>query len=153
MGSDLLIPKDETAFTLLIEATSDPESGNLDRVQVIKGWIDEAGNTHEKIYNVAWAGERLLNANGKLPAIDTTVDVSMARYDNSKGAPRLAVVWQDPDFSSQPSFYYVRVLEVRTPRHHAYDAAALGLDAAEANPGKSSTIQERAWSSPIWVTP
>jgi len=153
MGSDLLIPKNETSFSLLIEATSDPASGNLDRVQVIKGWIDETGNTHEKIYNVSWAGERILNANGKLPAIETTVDVSEARYENREGSPRLAVIWQDPDFSSQPSFYYVRVLEVPTPRHHVYDAAALGLDTAEANPGKSLTIQERAWSSPIWLTP
>ena len=137
---------------LLIQAAMDPLSGNLDRIQVVKGWVDEAGEAHERIYDAAWSGERSLAADGGLPAVGNTVDLATARYTNTIGAPQLRVVWEDPDFDrGEPAFYYVRVLEIPTPRHSLYDAVALGIDVAET--GQAATLQERAYSSPIWYTP
>ena len=125
---------------------------NLDRVQVIKGWIDADGNTQEKVYDVAWSDDREMDASGKLPPVGNTVDVTTTHYSNSIGAAQLATVWEDPDFDAAlNAFYYVRVLEIPTPRHSLFDALALELTAEDT--GWPATIQERAYSSPIWYTP
>ncbi|WAT17476.1 DUF3604 domain-containing protein [Aurantiacibacter sp. MUD11] len=147
-----LAPTTGRAPSFMIQAARDPEGANLDRVQVVKGWIDANGETHERIYEVSWSGNRSLRANGTLPAVGNTVDLRTARYTNSIGAGELATVWTDPDFdASQAAFYYVRVLEIPTPRHHLFDALALGLDPASID--IPPTIQERAWSSPVWYRP
>lgn len=152
MGGDLAQAPNDTPVSLLIHAVKDPVGANLDRVQVIKGWLDDDGETHEQVYDVAWAGERTA-ANGKVPAIGSTVDVTRATYENTIGSAELSTVWVDPDFDSKErSFYYVRVLEIPTPRHSTYDAVALGLD-PEQTTGSAVAIQERAFSSPIWYTP
>ena len=151
MGGDLAQAPNNRPVSLLIHAVKDPVGANLDRAQVIKGWLDDDGETHERVYDVAWAGRRTA-ANGKVPAIGNTVDVARATYDNSIGSAELSTVWVDPDFDAdERAFYYVRVLEIPTPRWSTYDAVALGLDAAA--PDQPTTIQERAFSSPIWYTP
>jgi hypothetical protein len=152
MGGDL----SQTATTdkplqLLIRAVKDPKDANLDRVQVVKGWLDATGESHEQIYNVAWSGERKLTKQGKLAAVGNTVDLKTANYTNTIGAAELATVWIDPNFdASQRAFYYVRVLQIPTPRHSLYDAVAMQVDAPIEGP---ATIQERAYTSPIWYTP
>lgn len=133
-----------------IDALRDPTSGNLDRVQVIKGWIDADGETHERIYDVAWSGERQ-PIDGVLPAVGDTVDRVTGRFENSIGAASLSTAWQDPSFDpTERAFYYVRVLEIPTPRHSLLDAIALGMERASEGP---DVIQERAYSSPIWQRP
>ena len=113
--------------------------------------IDD-GETHEQVYDVAWAGQRTAE-NGKVPTIGSTVNVARATYDNSIGSAELSTVWMDPDFNPEErAFYYVRVLEIPTPRYSTYDAVALGLDPAQFT-GQPAAIQERAFSSPIWYTP
>jgi Protein of unknown function (DUF3604) len=152
MGSDLTNAPRGQAPKLLIWAAMDPTNANLDRIQVIKGWVDATGESHEKIYNAAWSDGRKLGADGKLEPVGNTVDLSTALYTNSIGAPQLRTVWEDPDFDpKQTAFYYVRVLQIPTPRHTLYDAVALGIDVSET--GEPATIQERAYSSPIWYTP
>ncbi len=152
MGGDLSNAPKGKAPSFLIYAVKDPRSGNLDRIQVIKGWLDAAGQAHERIYNAAWGGDRKLDAGGKLAAVGNTVDVRTATYSNTIGAAQLATVWTDPDFNpAQRAFYYIRVLEIPTPRHSTYDAVALGIDVKETH--QPATIQERAYSSPIWYTP
>lgn len=152
MGGDLSNAPRGKAPSFLIHAVKDPISGNLDRVQVVKGWLDGAGRTHERIYDVAWSGNRKPDAKGKLPAVGNTVDIQRVTYTNTIGAAQLATVWTDPDFDpSQRAFYYVRVLEIPTPRHTVYDAVALGIDVKDTR--QPATIQERAYSSPIWYTP
>ncbi|MCB2067889.1 MAG: DUF3604 domain-containing protein [Erythrobacter sp.] len=151
MGGTLLAARGR-APSLMIQASRDPTGANLDRVQVVKGWVDAAGQTHERIYEVAWAGARTLRADGTLPAVGNTVDLATARYTNSIGADELATLWTDPDFDpTQRAFYYVRVLEIPTPRQHVFDALALGIDPATID--IPPTIQERAWSSPVWYRP
>ncbi len=136
---------------LLISAQKDPRGANLDRVQVIKGWLDAGGNSREKIFDVAWSGERLPLANGSLPPVGNTVDEAGASYANTIGAAQLATVWEDPEFDpEQSAFYYVRVLQIPTPRHSTYDAAALKIPPPEPYP---AAIQERAYTSPIWYVP
>jgi len=136
---------------LLISAQKDPKGANLDRVQVIKGWLDAAGNSREKVFDVAWSGERLPLADGSLPPVGNTVDEPGASYANSIGAAQLATVWEDPEFDpDQSAFYYVRVLQIPTPRHSTYDAAALKIPPPEPYP---AAIQERAYTSPIWYVP
>jgi hypothetical protein len=155
MGGDLGQAPSNGAVSLLIHAVKDPVGANLDRVQVIKGWLDAAGETHERVYDVAWAGERT-PVNGAVPPIGTTVDVSRATYENTIGTAQLSTVWVDPDFSAdERAFYYVRVLEIPTPRYSTYDAVALGRDPQELSEAinRPVTIQERAISSPIWYTP
>ena len=153
MGGDLGQAPNDRRVSLLIHAVKDPVGANLDRVQVIKGWLDEDGETHEHVYDVAWAGRRTPGANGKVPAIGSTVDVEGLTYDNAIGSAELSTVWVDPDFDpDERAFYYVRVLEIPTLRHSTYDAVALGQDPAEAT-ARPSVIQERALSSPIWYTP
>ena len=135
----------------MIHAERDPVHANLDRLQVVKGYLDASGEPQEAIYNVAWAGERSLDSEGDLPAIGSTVDLSTGRWDNSIGAPTLSVTWTDPDFDpAQRAFYYVRVLQIPTPRHSLLDAIALGIEPPEEGP---AAIQERAYTSPIWYSP
>jgi len=150
MGGDLK-PGTGKAPTFLVTAIKDPKSGNLDRIQIVKGWIDAAGRQHEKIYNVAWSGERKIGANGKLPVVGNTVDVKTATFTDAIGAAQLATGWTDPDFKpGERAFYYARVLEVPTPRWNTYDAVRANLPPLSDVP---ATIQERAWSSPIWYAP
>jgi hypothetical protein len=152
MGGDLASkPKLANAPTFAIWALKDPESGNLDRVQVIKGWV-ERGKPRERIYDVALSdGRKVDPKSGKVSPVGNTVDITKATYTNDIGDTQFAVVWQDPDFdASQRAVYYVRVLEIPTPRWTTYDAVKLGVDPPKSVP---ATIQERAWSSPIWYTP
>lgn len=154
MGGDLPAHElDSKAPTFLVAAMMDPESGNLDRIQIIKGWLDSNGDTHEKIYDVVWgdADRRQLDSNGKLAPVGDTVDVADASWTNSIGDPDLRAVWTDPDFdAAQSAFYYVRVLEIPTPRWTAYDQKRFGIKMSDDVPMKH---QERAWTSPIWYTP
>jgi hypothetical protein len=154
MGGELKgITHDGSKFSpsFLIQAIKDVEGANLDRIQVIKGFLDEEGVALETIYDVVWAGERSIDNNGKLPAIGNTVDITSATYSNRIGNVNLQTIWTDPDFNpSQSAFYYLRVLEIPTPRWSTYDAASLGIDPLSELP---TTIQERAWSSPIWYNP
>jgi hypothetical protein len=149
MGSDL--PASSGAPTFTVHAMKDPDGANLDRIQLIKGWIDEQGQSHEKIVDVAWSGNRKPGADGKLPPVGNTVDLKTARYTNRIGSPELMGSWTDKSFDPrQHALYYVRVLEIPTPRWSTYDAVRAGLPLLE---GVASTVQERAWSSPIWYSP
>ena len=151
MGSDL--PKKAgKAPTFAVWALKDPESGNLDRVQIIKGFINKWGRTDEKIYDVALSDDRKADPKtGKIPAVGNTVDVKKATYTNDIGDSELSAVWTDPDFDpAQKAVYYVRVMEIPTPRWSTYDSVASGLPIPDGIP---ATLQERAWSSPIWYTP
>jgi hypothetical protein len=152
MGANLAPRGDAKAPSFLIAAAKDPGSGNLDRIQLVKGWVDAQGAQHEKVYDVAWSGARKPNAStGKLPSVGITVDAKKATYTNSIGAAQLSVAWTDPDFDpAAAAFYYARVLEIPTPRWSTRDAAALGI---EIPGGLPAAIQERAWSSPIWYAP
>jgi len=150
MGGDLP-PLKGKAPSFVVWAMKDPTSGNLDRVQVIKGWTQN-GQSFEKIYDVVWSGERKPNKwTGRVPAIESTVDIDNATYNNSRGSVELKTVWTDPDFDpALHAFYYVRVLEIPTPRWSTIQAKQLGI----APPGVvPAVVQERAWSSPIWYTP
>lgn len=130
----------------------DPDGANLDRVQVIKGWLDGSGQTQEKIYNVALSGGRKEGSDSKAPPVGSTVDVPNATYTNMIGAPELATVWIDPDFDPKElAFYYVRVLEIPTPRWTAYDAKF--FDIKDTPPEVPMVTQERAYTSPIWYSP
>jgi hypothetical protein len=154
MGGDLP-PKPDSAQspTFLVAALKDPYSGNLDRIQIVKGWLDTEGKTREKVYNVVWgdAASRTLGSDGSLPAIGNTVDVKNATWSNTIGDPELLAVWSDPDFDPEErAFYYARVLEIPTPRWTAYDAMRFGVEPPE---GTKMIHQERAYTSPIWYTP
>jgi len=151
MGGDLKRAPSGKVPSLLIRAMRAPDGANLDRVQVVKGWLDGSGKTHEQVYDVAWSDGRKPGRDGRLPPVGNTVDVKDASYTNTIGAPYLAAHWQDPRFDpSQRAFYYVRVLEIPTPRWTTYDAKELGVGLPDDVP---ATIQERAYSSPIWYTP
>ena len=152
MGGDISNAPAGKSPTFLVAALKDPIGANLDRIQVIKGWLDAKGDTHEKVYDVAWAGDRKPDSkNGKLPPVGDTVDVANATYTNTIGASELIKVWKDPEFdASQRAFYYVRVLEIPTPRWTAYDAKYFGIKMPPEVPMKG---QERAYTSPIWYTP
>jgi hypothetical protein len=152
MGGDLTKAPDGKAPRFLIHAVKDPKDANLDRVQMVKAWVGADGKAQEKVYNVAWSAGRDLGSDGKLPAVGNTVDLSTGHYTNNIGAAQLSTVWTDPNFDAgQRAFYYVRVLQIPTPRNSTYDAIALGIDPKKT--GKAVTIQERAYSSPIWYTP
>jgi hypothetical protein len=150
MGGALSAAGEQT-MTLMISAQKDPLWANLDRIQVVKGWI-ENGKTMEKIYDVAWSGDRQPDANGKLQAVGNTVNLAEASFTNSIGDPQLSTVWSDPDFDPQfPAFYYVRVLEIPSPTWILYDKVKNSLQDL---PKEAPLIQqERAWSSPIWYRP
>jgi hypothetical protein len=151
MGGDLKRAAADKVPTFLVAAMKDPEGGNLDRIQIVKGWVDAKGERQEKVYDVAWSGDRKPGADGKLPAVGNTVDVANATYTNSIGAAQLSAVWKDPDF--QPGLravYYVRVLEIPTPRWTAYDAKRFNVKMPK---DVRMVTQERAYTSPIWYTP
>jgi hypothetical protein len=151
MGGDLKEAPKGKAPSFLVAALKDPIGANLDRIQIIKGWMDKKGNLHEKVYDVAWGGDRKPDAKGKLPSVGSTVDVQKATWTNTIGASELVTVWKDPDFDpKQRAFYYARVIEIPTPRWTAYDAKRFGV---KPPPGTRMTITERAYTSPIWYTP
>ena len=152
MGGDLSpLPSGDKAPSFAVWAVKDPTSGNLDRIQIVKGWT-KSGQSFEKVFDVAWAGERAPDKwTGLVPPIGSTVDIEKATYTNSIGAVELKTVWTDPEFDrSVPAFYYARTLEVPTPRWTTIQAAQLGIAPPDVAP---ATVQERAWSSPIWYTP
>lgn len=153
MGADLFpAPDTEATPSFLVGALKDPLSGNLDRIQIIKGWLDADGTLQERIHDVAWAGDREPGQDGKVPPIGSTVDVANATWTNTIGAPELIAVWQDPDFDpAERAFYYARVIEIPTPRWTAYDAAYFAE--ADFGPEVPMTVTERAYTSPIWYTP
>lgn len=151
MGSDLKAGKPGAAPKFLVIASKDPLGANLDRVQIVKGWVDAKGELHDKVFDVVWSNERALDAAGKLPAVGNTVDLATATYRNTIGDGQLATLWSDPEFNAgQAALYYARVLEIPTPRWSTFDAVRAGLPLDEEAP---ATIQERAWSSPIWFKP
>ncbi len=148
MGGELA-RRGDAAPQFAVWALRDPDSANLDRIQIIKGWVDAAGNSHEKIFDVAYSGERAPDADGAIAPVGNTVDVARATYDNSIGAAELGAVWTDPEFEpTQEAFYYARVIEIPTPRWTTYDAAKLGMPAPE-----PTSLQERAVTSAIWYHP
>ena len=136
----------------MIHALRDPDGANLDRVQIIKGWLDAEGETHERIYDVALSDGRVVGEDGRCRTpVGSTVDIKQASYTNTIGDALLAAHWQDPDFDpAEHAFYYVRVLEIPTPRWTTYDAAFFDIDRPEIVP---ATVQDRAYTSPIWYTP
>ncbi|MDX1734491.1 MAG: DUF3604 domain-containing protein, partial [Halioglobus sp.] len=139
------------APSFLVVATKDPVGANLDRIQVVKGWLGEDGAAREKVYDVAWSGDRAPAADGRLPAVGNSVDLVTGKVANTIGAEQLQVAWTDPDFKSgQSAFYYVRVLQIPTARHSLLDAIALGQEHAGEHP---DTLQERAYTSSIWYRP
>jgi len=135
----------------MIQALRDPDGADLDRVQVIKGWLDATGETHERIYDVAVSGGRTIGEDGRArEAVGTTVDIPTATYTNAIGAASFAAHWTDPDFDpAEDAFYYVRVLEIPTPRWTTHDAAFFGVPLPDNVP---PTLQDRAYTSPIWYT-
>jgi hypothetical protein len=152
MGGDLPpAAEGAKAPTFMVYALRDVIGANLDRIQIIKGWLDSAGATHEKVYDVAWSDGRTPGADGKLPPVGNTVDVKSATWTNSIGASELGTVWTDPDFDpAESAFYYARVLEIPTPPWYAYDAFRFGIEMPKDAP---TSQQERAYTSPIWYTP
>jgi hypothetical protein len=153
MGGDLNNAPEGKSPSFLVAAMKDPIGANLDRIQVIKGWMDDKGELHEKVYDVVWgdADKRQPDKNGKLPSVGSTVDIENATWTNTIGAPELITVWKDPDFDAkQRAFYYVRVMEIPTPRWTAYDANRFG---SKPLPDTQMTTAERAYTSPIWYNP
>ncbi len=153
MGGNLSkAPKGKKSPTFLVAALKDPIGGNLDRIQVIKGWMDAKDKLHEKVYDVAWSDDRKPDAKtGKLPYVGNTVDVANATWTNTIGATELITVWEDPDFDAkQSAFYYARVIEIPTPRWTAFDAKYFKVNMPKEVP---MTTTERAYTSPIWYTP
>ena len=153
MGGDLTDAPNDKAPSFLVSAVKDPLDGNLDRAQVVKGWVAADGSAHERIYDVAWSDDRKPGGDGRLEPVGNTVALEAGSYENSIGATELTAVWTDPDFDpALRAFYYVRVLQIPTPRHTLLDTIAL-QQPPEAAGGHASVIQERAYSSPIWFTP
>ncbi len=151
MGGDLTGAAAGRSPSFLVGAMKDPYSGNLDRIQIVKGWLDAKGELHEQVYDVVWSGDRKPGADGKLPAVGNTVDVKNATWTNSIGSPELIGVWRDPDFDpKERAFYYARVIEIPTPRWTAYEALRFGIEMPKEVP---MTTTERAYTSPIWYTP
>ena len=151
MGGNLAAAPDGKAPTFLVAALKDPLSGNLDRIQIVKGWVGADGALEEKIYDVTWSGDRTIDANGKLPAVGNTVNIEKATWSNTIGSSELIGLWEDPEFdSSLSAFYYARVVEIPTPRWTAYEAARFNV-VMDAEVPMITT--ERAYTSPIWFTP
>ncbi len=149
MGGELVRSTEALTPRFLVWAAKDPDGANLDRIQIVKGWVDEQGESHEQVFDLAASDGRELGANGKYPAVGNTVDVANASYSNSIGAGQLAVHWEDPDFDAeQEAFYYARVIEIPTPRWSTFDAKTLGIEAPD-----PVSLQERAISSSIWYQP
>jgi hypothetical protein len=134
-----------------VAALKDPYSGNLDRIQIVKGWLDASGKRQEKVYDVVWSDDRVPGADGKVPPVGNTVDVANATWTNTIGAPELITVWKDPEFDPDvPAVYYARVLEIPTPRWTAYESKFYGVTMP---PEVPMTTRERAYTSPIWYSP
>ena len=151
MGGDLRTAPDGKSPSFILAAMKDPYGGNLDRVQIIKGWLDARGELNEKVYDVAWSGDRKRGGDGKLPPVGNTVDVANATWTNTIGATELIAVWEGPDFdANERAFYYARVIEIPTPRWTAYEAKRYQIDMPDEVP---MITQERAYTSPIWYTP
>ena len=152
MGSDLpAAPDAETPPRFLVYALRDPIGANIDRIQVVKGWLDAEGNTQERVYDVAWSDQRIPDENGKLPPVGDTVDLAVPNWTNTIGAAELGTVWTDPEFDpSLKAFYYARVIEIPTPRWTAYDRVKFNVEFPDNVTLKG---QERAYSSPIWYNP
>ena len=152
MGSDLTQAPEGKAPGFVMYAVKDPKGANLDRIQIIKGWVDVDGVAHEQVYDAVWSGGRERGEDGKVPPVTNTVDLATGESRNLWGSPSLSGFWSDPDFDpDERAFYYMRVLQIPTPRHTLLDAVALGMDPNET--GHPPTIQERAYTSPIWYTP
>ena len=151
MGGNLPKAPEGKAPSFLLAAMKDPLGANLDRIQVVKGWRDANGETHEKVYDVAWSDDRVPGADGKLPSVGNTVDVARAIWKNTIGDPELITVWSDPEFDPKlAAFYYARVIEIPTPRWTAYEALRFKIKMTDNVP---MTTQERAYTSPIWYAP
>jgi hypothetical protein len=151
MGGDLHTAPAGKFPSFLVAALRDPIGANLDRIQIVKGWLDSKGEVQEKVYDVVWGGDRQADANGKVPTVGSSVDIANATWTNTIGATELIKVWKDPDFDPElRAFYYARVIEIPTPRWTAYDQHRFGVTAPA---GTRLTIQERAYTSPIWYTP
>jgi hypothetical protein len=151
MGGDLRDAPAGKAPTFLVAALKDPIGANLDRFQIVKGWLNKDGTLDEKVYDVAWSGDRKPGADGKVPSVGSTVDVANATWTNTIGAPELIAVWKDPNFDpAQRAFYYGRVIEIPTPRWTAYDAKYFGV---RMPPEVPMITTGRAYTSPIWYTP
>ncbi len=151
MGADLPRRAGNKAPSFMVYALRDPIGANLDRIQIVKGWLDADGKTHEKIYDVTWSGDRKPGKDGKLPAVGNTVDANTANFTNTIGSSELGTVWTDPAFApEQKAFYYARVIEIPTPRWSTYDAFRFDIPIPK---GAPVSIQERAYTSPIWYSP
>ena len=151
MGGEISQAPPGKSPTFLVAALRDPIGANLDRIQIVKGWMDAKGELQEKVYDVAWGGDRKPGPDGKVPSVGSTVDVANATWTNTIGAPELIAVWSDPSFDAKErAFYYARVIEIPTPRWTAYDAKRFGVTPL---PGTRMTVTERAYTSPIWYTP
>jgi len=151
MGGDLPGRAGGGAPTFMVYALRDAVGANLDRIQIVKGWLDTKGKTHEKVYDVAWSAGREIGSNGTLPPVGNTVDIAAANWSNTIGASELGTVWTDPNFDSEQSaFYYARVLEIPTPRWVVYDAFRFGVAIPD---GAETVHQERAYTAPIWYDP
>ncbi|MEE8478209.1 MAG: DUF3604 domain-containing protein [Gemmatimonadales bacterium] len=152
MGGDLPArPSGASAPSFMVYSLRDAQGANLDRIQIIKGWIGANGETHEKVYDIVWSGDRRPGSDGKLPPVGNTVDVANANWTNTIGASELGTVWTDPDFDPrEKAFYYARVIEIPTPRWSTYDAFRFGIPIPA---GAPTSTQERAYTSPIWYTP
>jgi hypothetical protein len=151
MGGELTRAPDGARPGFLIRAVRDPEGANLDRVQVVKGWLEADGTTREQVYDVVWSGDRKPGKDGDVPSVGTTVNVADASYTNAIGSPFLQTFWTDRDFDpARSAFYYVRVLEIPTPRWTTHDAKVFGVKIPE---GAPVDVQERAYTSPIWFSP
>ena len=151
MGGDLNKAPAGKSPTFLVAALKDAYGANLDRIQIVKGWLDSKGKTQEKVYDVVWSGNRKPGKDGKLPPVGSTVDVATATWTNTIGANELITVWKDPEFDAkQKAFYYARIIEIPTPRWTAYDAQRFGVKMPKEVP---MVTQERAYTSPIWYDP
>jgi hypothetical protein len=152
MGGDLRNAPQGKSPTFLVAALKDAIGGNLDRIQIVKGWLGKDGKTQERVYDVVVSGGRTIDAEGRCKTpVGSTVDVANATWTNTIGAPELIAVWKDPQFDAkQRAFYYARVIEIPTPRWTAYDAKRFGI---KPPPGTTMVLQERAYTAPIWYTP
>jgi len=152
MGGELAAQSaQDAAPVFIVQAMKDPLGANLDRVQIVKGWLDDQGVSREKVFDIAWAGDRQPDADGRLPGLGNTVNVANASYTNTIGEAQFSALWQDPEFKpGQSAFYYARILQIPTPRHSLYDVVALNADVDTRRP---DSIQERAYTSPIWYQP
>ena len=152
MGSELPEKGAKSAPSFMVIALKDPIGANLDRIQIVKGWIDAGGNAQERVYDVAVSGDRTIDEDGRCRTpVGNTVKVHEATWTNTIGAPELTAAWTDPDFDAgQRAFYYARVIDIPTPRWTSYDALRFGL---ELPPEVDMYTQERVYTSPIWYTP